>query len=77
MNKVLNNYNKSKRINGTTKGKIGTVLHLIDKNKEMLSIGDKELRAKVKDYCAGLKDAVVKKAEKLEQLGYEDYIKQM
>ena len=40
MNKVLNNYNKSKRINGTTKGKIGTVLHLMDKNKERLSIGD-------------------------------------
>ena len=37
MNKVLNNYNKSKRINGTTKGKIGTVLHLMDKNKERLS----------------------------------------
>ena len=40
MNKVLNNYNKSKRITGTTKGKIGTVLHLIDKNKEVLSVGD-------------------------------------
>ena len=40
MNKILNNYNKSKRINGTSKGKIGTVLHLIDKNKEMVSVGD-------------------------------------
>ena len=40
MNKVLNNYNKSKRINGTSKGKIGTVLHLMDKNKERLSVGD-------------------------------------
>ena len=40
MNKVLNNYNKSKRINGTSKGKIGIVLHLMDKNKERLSIGD-------------------------------------
>ena len=40
MNKVLNNYNKSKRISGTSKGKIGIVLHLMDKNKERLSVGD-------------------------------------
>ena len=40
MNKVLNNYNTSKRINGTSKSKIGTVLHLMHKNKERLSICD-------------------------------------
>lgn len=40
MNKVLNNYKKSKRLNGTSKGKIGTPLQLMDKNREMLSIGD-------------------------------------
>lgn len=40
MNKVLNNYNKSKRLNGTSKSRIGTVLHLMDRNKEILSVGD-------------------------------------
>ena len=40
MNKVLNNYGKSKRLNGTSKGKIGTVLRLMDKNRETLSVGD-------------------------------------
>lgn len=44
---------------------------------EMLSIGDKELRKKVKEYCAGLKDQVVAKADKLDKLGYEEYLKQM
>lgn len=44
---------------------------------EMLSIGDKELRKKVKEYCAGLKDQVTAKAEKLEKLGYEEYLNQM
>ena len=40
MNKVLNNYCKTKRLNGTSKGKIGTLLQLMDKNRELLSIGD-------------------------------------
>ena len=40
MRKVLNNPNKSKRISGTTKGKVGTVLSLLDKNKETLCVGD-------------------------------------
>jgi phosphoribosylaminoimidazole carboxylase, PurE protein len=44
---------------------------------QMLSIGDVELRTKVRNYCEGLKDAVVKKAEKLNDLGYEAYLKQM
>ena len=40
MRKVLNNPNKSKRLSGTTKGKVGTVLNLLDKNKETLCVGD-------------------------------------
>ena len=40
MNKVLNNYSKSKRLSGTSKGKIGTPLHLMDKNRQFLSVGD-------------------------------------
>lgn len=40
MNKVLNNYCKTKRLNGTSKGKIGTLLQLMDKNRELLFIGD-------------------------------------
>ena len=40
MNKILNNFNKSKRVNGTSKGKIGTALPLMDKNRELLSVGD-------------------------------------
>lgn len=40
MDKVLNNYNKSKRINGISKGRIGTVLKLLDKNRNTLSVGD-------------------------------------
>lgn len=44
---------------------------------QMLSIGDKDLRARVKEYCVSLKDAVVAKADKLNKLGYEEYIKQM
>lgn len=44
---------------------------------QMLSIGDRELREKIKAHCEGLKDAVVAKAEKLDKLGYEEYLKQM
>lgn len=40
MRKTLNNYNKSKRVNGTSKGKIGTPLTLLDKNRETLFVGD-------------------------------------
>lgn len=44
---------------------------------QMLSIGDKELRRKVKEYSSQLKEAVVKKGEKLNKLGAEEYLKQM
>lgn len=40
MNKTLNNYRKSKRINGYQKGKIGTELRLLDKDKNTLFVGD-------------------------------------
>lgn len=44
---------------------------------QMLSIGDAALRVKVKEYCAGLKEAVSAKADKLEKLGYQEYVRQM
>lgn len=44
---------------------------------KMLSISDKELRKKLADYKDGLKNQVVAKADKLDKLGYEEYLKQM
>ena len=44
---------------------------------KMLAVSDDELLKKLKDYKAGLKDGVVAKAEKLEKIGYEEYLKQM
>lgn len=41
---------------------------------KMLAIGDEELLKKLKDYKAELKDGVVKKAEKLEEIGYKVYL---
>ena len=40
MRKILKNNNKSKRINGTTKSKIGTPLNIVDKHMNNLSVGD-------------------------------------
>lgn len=40
MRKILRNNNKSKRINGTAKGKSGTPLNIIDKHRNFLSVGD-------------------------------------
>lgn len=40
MYKILNNYNKSKRLNGTKRGKVGTELKIMDKNGNNLKIGD-------------------------------------
>lgn len=40
MRKILKNNNKSKRINGTTKGKPGTPLNIMDKYMNHLSVGD-------------------------------------
>ena len=44
---------------------------------KMFAINDIDLRDKLKAYAEGLKDGVVKKAEKLHSLGYEEYLKQM
>ena len=40
MRKVLNNNNKSRRLNGSTKGKIGLTLSIKDKNNKVLCVGD-------------------------------------
>lgn len=44
---------------------------------KMFAITDQGLRAKLKAYSEKLKDGVVNKAEKLDRLGYQEYIKQM
>ncbi len=44
---------------------------------KMLAIGNKELRDKLSVYCENMKNGVLAKDEKLGQLGYADYIKQM
>ena len=44
---------------------------------KMLSISDKDLRGKLKDYKKEMKDGVMAKAEKLDKLGHDKYIEQM
>lgn len=44
---------------------------------KILAVSDNELLKKLKDYKAGLKDKVMKKAEKLEKQGYKEYMKEM
>ncbi|MBE5978573.1 MAG: 5-(carboxyamino)imidazole ribonucleotide mutase [Paenibacillaceae bacterium] len=44
---------------------------------KILAAGDAELLARLKDYSENLKNDVVKKAEKLEQIGYREYLSQM
>lgn len=44
---------------------------------KMFAITDHELRDKLKAYSEKLKDGVVAKAEKLDNIGYREYIKQM
>jgi 5-(carboxyamino)imidazole ribonucleotide mutase len=44
---------------------------------KILAAGDAELLAKLKDYSENLKNEVVKKAEKLEKIGYREYLSQM
>ena len=44
---------------------------------KILSVSDPELRARLKEYKKEMKDGVLKKAEKLDSLGYEAYISQM
>lgn len=44
---------------------------------KILATSDAELLAKLKEYAESLKNDVVKKAEKLEQVGYKEYLAQM
>ena len=44
---------------------------------KILAVSDRELRKKLKDYKTEMKDGVSAKAEKLEKIGYEEYIRQM
>ena len=44
---------------------------------KILAVYDEELLQKVKDYSEALKNDVVKKAEKLESVGYKEYLAQM
>lgn len=44
---------------------------------KILAVSDEELLKKLKEYKQGLKDKVCAKAEKLENIGYKEYLKQM
>lgn len=44
---------------------------------KILAAGDNELLKRLKEYSENLKNDVVKKAEKLEQIGYREYLSQM
>lgn len=44
---------------------------------KILATSDPELMERVKAYAASLKDSVVEKAEKLDQIGYKEYLAQM
>lgn len=39
--KILHDYRKSNKLNGSSKGRIGTILGVQDKNGEYLVVGDK------------------------------------
>lgn len=43
----------------------------------ILAVGNEEIKNKLADFKNSLKDAVSKKDEKLQELGYEDYISSM
>ena len=44
---------------------------------KILATSDEALLTRIKDYAAKLKDQVVSKAQKLDQIGYQEYLKQM
>ena len=44
---------------------------------KILSISDYDLRRRLKDYKREMKDGVLAKAEKLDEIGYDAYIRQM
>ena len=44
---------------------------------KILAVADPDLLGRLKDYSEKLKDQVMKKAEKLDQIGYKEYLKTM
>lgn len=44
---------------------------------KILAVGDEALLKRLKEYSENLKNDVVKKAEKLDELGYKEYLSQM
>lgn len=44
---------------------------------KILAASDDSLLARLKEYSEGLKESVEKKAEKLDEIGYREYVKQM
>lgn len=44
---------------------------------KILAVSDSDLLDKLKKYSEGLKNKVLEKANKLEEIGYKDYLKQM
>ena len=44
---------------------------------KILAVGDEDLLKRLKEYSENLKNDVVKKAEKLDELGYKGYLSQM
>ena len=44
---------------------------------KILATSDEALLGRLKEYSVSLKDDVVKKAEKLESIGYKEYLAQM
>ena len=45
--------------------------------EKILAVADPDLLGRLKDYSEKLKDQVMKKAEKLDQIGYKEYLKTM
>lgn len=52
--KILHNYRKSNKLNGSSKGRIGTILGVQDKNGEYLVVGDKIFIS-----CYGIKGIIL------------------
>ncbi len=43
----------------------------------IISVGDKNIKQKLEDYKKDMSQTVIKKSEKLEKVGYEQYLKEM
>ena len=44
---------------------------------KMLAVSDDEMLKKIEDYAASLKDSVMVKKEKIESVGYKQYLEEM